>query len=96
MLGKTAVKWVLPLLIASLYFLIAPIWNLMLRRWTLSDWKELFFGFLLCVGVSYFFFFSYPWLKQLGVPLSAVAVLVSIGGVVLIGAFRKRLDRKER
>jgi hypothetical protein len=89
-------KWLLPLLIASLWLIVAPIWYLMLRRWKLLDWKELLFGFVVCVGICHFFFFGFAPLARLGIPISAAAALTSLGGVVLIRMFRKRLERESR
>ena len=93
--------WLLPLLCASLYWVIAPIWYLALGRWRSDDWKEMIFGFCVLVLFSYAIFFGVVELHHLRIPttslgMAVVGILVATAYVSLLAQFRKRLKQRQR
>ena len=94
-------KWILPLLCASLYWMVAPVWYLALGRWKSNDWKEMVFGFCVLVLFSYVAFFGVAGLHHLRIPITSlgtvvVGILVGAGYVTLLGQFRKRINQKQQ
>ena len=93
--------WLLPLLCASLYWMIAPIWYLAQGRWRSDDWKEMVFGFCVLVLFSYAIFFAVAGLHHLQIPttsfgMAVVCILFATAYVTLLTQFRKRLKEKQR
>jgi hypothetical protein len=90
--------WVMPLVFGTMFMGVLAIWNLMLGRWSINDWKELAFSGLLATVLIYLVFFGAVVFRHWSGPKIPVPVIGITGAGILVyvaGRFRRRLDRRE-